>query len=246
MFYQGDSEPTAGGELAEYLRSMSTEGAISSSGVFTIDVRAALPKLEKFQLPRPYFGILKVIQSAIASGATVVETSFGSTGISIHHDGYPPTPDELRDLLGYLLSASQGSGGRALRDLAVGVNKSLARGSSWVEVAARTDTGWARQRWASRDESDQLEEPTKGGRFNVRFVVRNPVSQVASGVWSAVAKKDLMDMWTGHRDAMEDDARAVFDRCRYAPAKISINNRVVPSMTLTPVVTRRWNAFKTL
>ncbi len=246
MIFSGDAEEDTPGELAEYLRSMATEGSVNSSGVFTIDVRAALPKLEKFQLPRPHFGILKVIQSAVASGATLVETNFGSSGITIEHDGAPPTAEELRELFGFLLSSNRASSDRALRDLAVGVNTSLARGANWVEVAARNELGWTRQRWASRDESAQLEEPAGGGRFTVRFVVRNTVGQVASGLWSVVAKKDLLGMLTGSRDEMEEDARAVFDRCRYAPAKICINGRTVPSTTLAPLVTRRWNTFKTV
>lgn len=242
----GDRDESLGGELAEYLHAMSAEGSVNSSGIFTIDVRAALPKLEKFQLPRPHFGILKVVQSAVASGASFVETDFGSTGITIEHDGIPPNAEELRDLLSYLLSSNRAADERALRDLAVGVNTSLARGASWVEVAARTDIGWVRQRWASRDESAQLELPADGGKATVRFVVRNSAGQVASGLWGTLAKKDIQGMLTGSRDEMSEDAQAVFDRCRYAPAVVRINGRTVPSASFGQVVTRRWSAFTTL
>ena len=243
MGVRGESEDGLGGELSEYLQSMLSEGAVNSSGVFTIDVRAALPKLEKFQLPRPHFGILKVIQSAIASSANRVETSFTSTGIIIEHDGFPPTGDELKELFSFLLSANRSAADRALRDLAVGLNTSLARGAAWVEIAARTESGWVRQRWASRDESSQLEEPNDARRATVRFVVRNSASQVASGVWGVLAKKDIYGMLAGRRDELSEDAQAVFDRCRYAPAAIRINGRTVPPASLGRTIIRRWSLF---
>lgn len=231
-----------GADLANLLQSMAAEGSVNSSGVFTVDVRAALPKLEKFQLPRPHFGILKVIQSAVASGATYVDTNFGSTGITIEHDGEPPEPEALRDLLSYLLSSDRIAGERWLRDLAIGVNTSLARGASWVEVAARGQHGWSRQRWASREESAQLESPADRGKANVRFVVRNTAGQVASGLWK-MGNKDVLDMLSGSRAAMEEDAQAVFDRCRFAPVKVRINGRDLPPSSLSQPVTRRWSAF---
>lgn len=245
MLFAGDTDERETGDLVEYLHSLSAEGAVSSSGVFTIDVRAALPKLEKFQLPRPHFGVLKVIQSAIGSGATLVETIFGPTGITIEHDGDPPTADQLKELFGFLLAADQASGDRALRDLAIGVNTNLARGASWVEVAVRAEVGWVRQRWASRDEASQLESPGDGSRHNVRFVVRNTAGQVASGLWGA-AHKDVVGMLKGSRESLNEDAQAVFDRCRYAPAIIRINGRTVPPPGMNQIVTRRWSVLTTV
>lgn len=239
----GESEDGLGRELSEYLQSMVSDGAVNSSGVFTIDVRAALPKLEKFQLPRPHFGILKVIQSAIASSASRVETRFTSTGIVIEHDGFPPRGEELTNLFSFLLSPTQSAADRALRDLAVGLNTSLARGAAWVEIAARSESGWIRQRWASRDESSQLEEPNDARRATVRFVLRNSASQVASGVWGVLAKKDIYGMLAGRRDELSEDAQAVFDRCRYAPAAIRINGRTVPPASLGQTIIRRWSLF---
>ena len=235
------AEEGVGADLADLLQSMASEGAVNSSGVFTVDVRAALPKLEKFQLPRPHFGILKVVQSAVASGATYVDTNFGSTGITIEHDGEAPDADALRDLLSYLLSGDR-AGERWLRDLAIGVNTSLARGASWVEVAARGQYGWSRQRWASREDAVQLESPADQGKANVRFVVRNTASQLASGLWK-MGNKDIFGMMSGSRDVMEEDAQAVFDRCRFCPVKVRINGRELPASSISASVVRRWSVF---
>jgi hypothetical protein len=231
-------------ELAGLLQSMAAEGSLSSSGVFTIDVRAALPKLEKFQLPRPHFGLLKVIQSAVGSGASYVDTSFGSSGISIEHDGDPPRSEELRDLLSYLLSTDASSGDRALRDLAIGVNTSLARGASWVEVSARTELGWVQQRWVSREETDHKEQLSREeGKATVRFEVRRTLGQAASEVlgW---ANKDLGGLLHGSREVLDEDARGVFDRCRHAPVDVRINGRPVPASSSGHRVVRRWSPFR--
>lgn len=238
-------QETADSSLKDLLHSLTVEGAVNSSGVFTIDVRAALPKLEKFQLPLPHFGVLKVIQSAVASQASFVETNFGSTGLTIVHDGIPPTPDELRDLFSFLLSSHHASSERSLRDLAVGVNTSLARGADWVEVACRQEAGWVRQRWASRDESERLESPNAHGNANVRFTIRNTASQVASGLWK-IGKKDIWGMLSGSRETMDQDAQTVFDRCRFAPVTITINGRSIPTNPLGQAVVRRWSSWKSV
>jgi hypothetical protein len=230
--------------LAQMLQAMTAEGALSSSGVFTIDVRAALPKLEKFQLPRPYFGLLKVIQSAVGSGASYVDTSFGSAGITIEHDGEPPDPEQLRDLLSYLLLTETSSGDRALRDLAIGVNTSLARGASWVEVSVRTAQGdWVSQRWASRHETTQSEPFRSGGKARVRFVVRRTLEQAAREVlgWG---HKDVSGLLRASRDVLDEDARAVFDRCRNCPIPVRINGKAVPPSPIGREVIRYWSPFR--
>src|SRR5690606_7806533 len=111
----------------------------------------------------------------------------------------------LRELFSFLLSSQHAAGERALRDLAVGVNTSLARGANWVEVASRQESGWVRQRWASRDETAQLDQPDRGGRANVRFSIRNSVNQVASGLWR-LGNNDVMGMLNGSRDTLAEDA----------------------------------------
>jgi hypothetical protein len=226
------------------LESLAGVGTLSDAGVFTIDVRAALPKLEKFQLPAPHFGLLKVVQSAVGSGATYVNTHFSTAGINIEHDGRPPEPDELRDLLTYLLNTESSSADRSLRDLAIGVNTALARGASWVEVSTRTPEGWVAQRWLSREESS-VQQPRweRNSGANVRFVLRRTLSQSASEVlrW---ANKDIGGLLARSRDVMDEDARAVHDRCRHAPIKVNINGRSVPPSTMGHPVMKRWGPTK--
>ncbi len=230
-------------DLARVLESLSSEGELNSSGVFTIDVRKALPKLEKFQLPKPHFGLLKIIQSAVASGARQVWAEFGATTIRIEHNGNPPDEHGIRHLLSYLMAKDQPTEERALRDLAIGVNTTLARGASWVEVSAKAEEGWVSQRWMSREESSQKEhEKDLSDKATVRFVMRRTAGQTASQMWTK-ANRDIFALMGGKRDAMDEDARAVYDRCRNSPIKVTINGRRVPPSTFGKRVLKRWSPF---
>lgn len=258
-------------ELRDYLHSMTKTGAINSTGVFTIDVKAALPKLEKFQLPKPYFGVLKVIQSAVSSRASRIETVFNPWGIQVHHDGDSLTEENLKNLLNYLLSGDrtpekrplQNLGvdreehtgqdmrsldERSLRDLAVGLNTSLGRGARWVEVASRhpMSSSWSRQRWSSREDSKQWKALKSSDWANVEFIIRSGASDVASSLWDGAARKDLIGMIRGARETLTEDAQAVFDRCRFAPVTIRINGKDVAKGTLSQEVWRYWSPFKTV
>ena len=56
-------------ELEIFLRDQATVGKINSSGKFTLSQEQALKKMAQFRLPRKEAWILKVVQSAVASGA---------------------------------------------------------------------------------------------------------------------------------------------------------------------------------
>lgn len=241
MMLEPDQQQAPSG-LAELLGSLASEGSLNSSGTFTVDLRAALPKLEKFQLPRPYFGLLKVVQSGVASGASFVDCSFTPTGIIIEHDGQAPEPAQLRELFNYLLSSQRGPAERALRDLAVGVNTSLARGASWVEVSARGSEGWINQRWTSRSETSQSER-MGDTRANLRFELRRTGRQTAGELYQR-ANKDIFQLLKGSRDVLDEDARAVFDRCRHSPVPVRINGRPTLAPSMGRSVMRRWSPWK--
>lgn len=228
-------------ELAAVLDRLRGEGELSSEGVFTVDLTKALPKLEKFQLPEPHFGLLKVIQSAVVSNATRINTSFSSGAIRIEHNGIAPHPSELREILSYLMSPDFPTHQRALRDLAIGVNTTLSRGGSWVEVSVKDGQEWVSQRWTKRDESEQLQKShSDRSDMTTRFAMRRTVSQVASRAWS-LAKKDIFDLMEKNRDVMDEDSRAVFDRCRHAPVEITIEGKPIPESSFGRVVTKRWS-----
>lgn len=232
-------------QLNELLAQYRTVGELNSEGVFTVDLARALPKLEKFQLPKPHFGLLKVIQSAVASGASRIELHFTATTLSIEHDGEPPSAEQLRTLLDHLMAPDLPVRGRSLRDLAIGVNTTLARGSRWVEVCARQPDGWVRQRWLGRVESEQAEIQPRfagGSGFNLRFAMRRGFQESASQLFG-LGGKSVSSLLTRSRDAMDEDARAIYDRCRYAPVDLRINGRRVPPASFGQRVLKRWSPF---
>jgi hypothetical protein len=234
---------TVSNELAAVLDGLRSQGELDSSGTFTVDLAKALPKLEKFQLPKPHFGLLKIVQSAVVSGATTILTSFTAASIRIEHNGIPPTPDEMKNILSYLMSPDHPTEERALRDLAIGINTTLARGASWVELKVQDGDGWASQRWLSRQEIQEKKKAqgaSTGMTFS--FVMRRTLGQTASQALS-IGRKDVGDLMAGRRDALDEDSQAIFDRCRHAPVDIKLDGRNLPPSLFGRKVTRNWGPF---
>ena len=238
-----DSEDSkASLELEAVLTGLRSEGSLDSSGVFTVDLTKALPKLEKFQLPKPHFGLLKIVQSGVVAGADKIQCSFGTSAIRIEHNGKPPKPNELKEILSYLMAADQPPTERSLRDLAIGVNTALARGGSWVEVGVLHDGEWVSQRWTKRDKSEQTAIPQhQKSDMTTRFVMQRTTGQMASQAWTTASKKDIFDMLSKNRDSMDEDPRAIYDRCRHAPVDIFLDGVRLPDSPFGRVITKRWS-----
>jgi len=83
--------------MEEYLQAELNEGAVESSGVFTLARAQALEKLAGFQLPGPHTWVLKVVQCAVASGCsalTVRQTSTESIFTFCDAPGWAPNQVE--------------------------------------------------------------------------------------------------------------------------------------------------------
>jgi len=236
-------EGALSGELSAVLEGLKSEGELNSSGVFTVDLKKALPKLEKFQLPKPHFGLLKIVQSAVVAGATRLNCSFDPLNIRLEHNGTPPSPEELGNILSYLMEPDFPTHNRSLRDLAIGINTTLARGGRWVEVKVKDGEGWFRQRWLSRQDSELKEAEHSGkGDITVSFVMRRSMSDSASQAYH-FASTDLIKMATGERGGLDQDGQVIYDRCRHAPMEIKIGRRTLPESSFGKRITRRWSPF---
>ncbi|MEW6279601.1 MAG: hypothetical protein AB1758_13315 [Candidatus Eremiobacterota bacterium] len=124
------------------LEDLHSQGLFDSSGSFTLDLGAAREKLRAFQLPDRCFYVLKWIQSAVASGATMVTLACDARRVVFLHDGRPPDPAGLRDLLGCLLSSTPGD--PALGELAAGANAALGFPGARLTIQAASEAGGAR------------------------------------------------------------------------------------------------------
>lgn len=230
-------------ELSAVLDALRSEGELNSSGVFTVDLTRALPKLEKFQLPKPHFGLLKLVQSAVVFGATRLKASFDASEIRIEHNGEVPNSQELRGILNFLMAPDLPTHQRALRDLAIGINTTLARGARWVEVRVRDGNEWVSQRWLSRQDSEQTVVEHRGSEdMTFSFVMRRTTGQSASHVWKT-ANKDVMGMFRGDRGTLDEDAQVIFDRCRHAGISIEIGRHQLPDSSFGKRISRRWSPF---
>ncbi|MFN8606500.1 MAG: hypothetical protein U0931_03145 [Vulcanimicrobiota bacterium] len=83
-------------ELEEYLQAQAGEGALESSGQFTLDRQRALTKLAHFQLPGEHYWALKVVQAAVAGAASALRIDLGSTGSHFYWES-PFGLDELEN-----------------------------------------------------------------------------------------------------------------------------------------------------
>lgn len=113
----------------DYLDEVRAQGTYESSGVFSHDLAAMLAKLGKHQLPAPELFVLKLVQSAVAGGASEIRfrTDLGHD-LEVTFDGRPWEAEELGQLSHFLAGAPPDQ--RHLHHLAVGLQAALAR-SPW-------------------------------------------------------------------------------------------------------------------
>ncbi len=181
-------------ELDDVLQELRSQGALDSSGAFTLDWRHAREKLRSFQLPDRCYYVLKWVQSAVAAGATRCEVRASPSALSLWHDGTPLAPEQLRDLLSCLLeNADQDP---AWSELAVGVNSVLGFAGSTVVLESaghvlRLTTEGA--------------DASHGERHETRVTVRRSLG------WSSWLKRELPEVLL------------LKERARFAPLELTIN-----------------------
>lgn len=73
--------------LKDFLARERSAGSFSSSGLFTLSLKAAQKKLAESRLPNPGFWLLKIVQAAVASGANYVQIRLSRTRTRITFDG---------------------------------------------------------------------------------------------------------------------------------------------------------------
>lgn len=107
--------------MDSFLSHLKAEGIMDSHGAFTIDARLARSKMAAFQLSDPAGYVLKVVQAAVASGASTLEVKTGRDSLSISFDAEDGELTEPVIVGGAVLRVSS-LHRCALRHLAVGLN----------------------------------------------------------------------------------------------------------------------------
>lgn len=219
-----DSQPSPSGlrvlTLDDLLEQLQVEGQKDSSGRFTLDARSAAPKLRAFRLANPYFYVLKLVQSAVASGAGRIQVTCSRRGVHLVHDG--KLDAEHAEWLfhhGFSDEAPE-----AVRLLAEGVGSAVGATAQSLELACWDGQRGIRQVWRAGIASKSAWRP--GGAPRLQFSLRRWLRDQFAG-WVRALSQDVFDLLTSNRRSMTGEGGAVYDRCPYLNPKLYLNGRLV-------------------
>lgn len=201
-------------EFERLLNSLHAGGELDSEGVFTVDMGKAMEKMAQFALPHPALGVLKLIQSAVATGASKIEVTVSRSLLQVEHDGRPPLESDLKRLFSFLFQKPSEKN-RALRDLAVAVNHSLGHQVAWAEVITPT----YHQRWLAHHE---VETPEPGQTQGYPVCVR--IKKSLGKVVKDFLQTPLRGPWS--KPTLSEES-LILGHCRYGPCRIVFNEQPV-------------------
>lgn len=185
--------------MDRFFEQQRADGALDSSGGFTISPDLARQKLQDFQLASPEFYLLKVVQAAVAGGASSLQVKVGRASMEVRFD---PSDRDLKDphRLAAAMLEVYSLPNSALRHLAVGVNAACSAGLE--ELCWETPQG---QLVVNRDELRC--ENKEFSHYCLRF----------SKKWS------VLDWLKGTLFAVE--VKLLTQRCQYAPLEVVVDKR---------------------
>ncbi len=216
-------------KLHDLLASMSGEGeVVSESGDFTIHVSKAEDKLKEFQPTNPFFYILKLVQSAVLAGATQIDVQCQAHQVSLEHDGLPPKANQLQDLLNYLFLAAEEQNSpelSSLNRLASSVNTAVAAHARELLIACSREGESYQQTWTADGTEFTTLDPTDTQQ-GTRFLLKRKSEDVTCAL-RHVGDTRLLDLVKGHRNAIQKEEAALWDRCIFSPIPIRVNGQRV-------------------
>jgi len=158
-------------DLDNFIASLSQEGAIDSTGVFTVDPVHARSKLRDYQLAHPHSYIGAVMAAASLAGANSVAVEILPSLVRIYCTGAVVGKNQLADFLSHLLKPKAEP---YLRQLALAVNSALALKPARLELAS----GKYRQHFQpDKDWQSESEEDTPGFCFLLQYGVASTLQR---------------------------------------------------------------------
>jgi len=107
-----------------------------------MDRRAALERMEMFQLSDARHYVLNLVQAAVGQGATYVDIRIDTDDMWMRFDGTPFTVDDLDDLFVAVFRRQDDRETRSLRELGLGVNAARGVRPRWIRVISRDENAW--------------------------------------------------------------------------------------------------------
>lgn len=206
--------------LSELIEDLVDDGVRDSMGVFTLDPREAERKLANFALARPQDYLLKLVQSAVASGAQEVQLRTSSSQVEVRWNGPPLDRQALPGLMGHLLSAHCPAEVRHLRHLAAGLRGAvgLEPSSLWLESGTGESafrSTWSQEGWVDKP------QPGRGETFtvlNLRRDLSTTFGEIKAGFGAFLRGTDKPG----------DEEKALRLAVGYSPVTLVINGETLP------------------
>lgn len=213
--------------MADLLGSLKQEGKVDSSGIFTMDLRKAIEKLARFQLPQHYYYIPKMVQAAVAGGASYVVVKINESRVLIEFDGRPYSAEELANIFQYMLASRHLEEHRHLRHLATAINTAIALEARTVQVDSGPGREVVRQRWHAHDRSEnyKLDQPWPDHEVRTRFSLFRSLSDMRDKWWHTAGKADIWDLLTKNPRAMTPEQSELVHRVVWCPIPVFLNGR---------------------
>lgn len=204
-------------ETLGILEDLRQDGRVESTGRFTLDAAKAREKMKKYQLQDPHEYVLQVVECAVAAGASDLDLQVDADDCRIRSSGWSLGQDQLQNLFSSLFGADRDAAGRSLRALAISLNSALALDPAEVRLDSWSGTeGWTLFVDPGTERVERLPaSPWPAGRAGVGLLVRRRRS------WRVLGRflRGLV--------ALQPEAQAVCDRCRWAPLPITVNGRSI-------------------
>ncbi len=233
-------------DIDNLLAELTQEGELQSSGRFTLDLNKAKEKLAQFQLANPYCYVLKLVQAAVAGGATHFALRSGSTEVKVNMRGLSFSALQLENVLYCLLGEDAPIPVTpALRHLAVAINASVGTRASRLSVKSWDGEQGVEVYWGPGGNGSRPWLPEAAERYPLTcFEMNRAAGDVGKELYAKLAKRDVIGMISGDRKGMDNEQALLHDHCNFAPIPILINGNACPGYELgapaEPVLSLTW------
>ncbi|MBM3462059.1 MAG: hypothetical protein FJX76_08165 [Armatimonadetes bacterium] len=201
--------------MSDILHHLRTAGELDSQGHFSLDKRKAQDKMREFQLVDAHDYVLKLIQAAVAGGATKIEVTADAASVTLLCHGWTLERALLEQPFDGLFIAQESVDGAFLRHLAIGLNAALALQPERLEVWSGGAAAVVPESAADRLSVVEQPAPSSVPRDATRFVITERVSWRMAGR----AMQNLVG------DTPE--GAAVRARARLSPIPVTLNGEPV-------------------
>ena len=217
-------------DVDDLLSQLSSEGELQSSGRFTVDVSKAKEKLAQFQFQDAFYYILKLVQAAVAGGASGLSLQSRTAEVEVTILGLGFTPYQLENVL-YSLMADSSETTPALRHFAMGLNAAVNTRASEITVQSFDGKDGLEVHWTKKAQRSAAWGPKKA-LPQTRLLLKRTAADVISDIGAKLGSRDIFSMFSGARKGMDREQALIYDKCAFCPMPISINGRPCPGYDL--------------